>query len=69
MSSGERRKHRSWFSLAMADAMARMAPAVGAPTQLDLFAPPGEVRPPRRGRPRTARTVYRGSNRRGYRRE
>jgi hypothetical protein len=38
MSAGERRKHRSRFSQAMTEAMARIEPEVGAPEQLDLFA-------------------------------
>ena len=37
MSAGERRKHRSRFSQAMTEAMARIEPEVGAPEQLDLF--------------------------------
>lgn len=40
-----------------------------SPVQLDLFPEILSVTKPRPGRPRTARIVYRGSNRRGFRRE
>jgi hypothetical protein len=66
------RRHRSVIELAIAEGIAKAIESgsinLSKPLQLDLFdcQPPSK---PRRGRPRTARVIYRGSNRRGYRRE
>jgi hypothetical protein len=69
----QRRRHRSVIALAIAEGItaARECNRIGPPepVQLDLFAEIPNAPRPRRGRPRTARVIYRGSNRRGYRRE
>jgi hypothetical protein len=70
---GKRRRHRSVIMLAIEERIARGIGGgsinISASVQLDLFAEISTTANSRHGRPRSARIVYRGSNRRGYRRE
>jgi hypothetical protein len=69
----QNRKHRRVMTVMIAEWIAEAAElgltALSEPVQLDLFDQAAPFRKPRPGRPRTARVVYRGSNRRGFRRE
>lgn len=69
----QNRKHRSVMMVMIAEWIAEAAElgstTVSEPVQLVLFDPAAPFRKPRPGRPTTARIVYRGSNRRGFRRE